>query len=399
MRRSTLALALTLLPAATALLLVVLLAAEFPLAALAHQDVLAGSGGAPIWLPVPFGLVGSVLAWRKPRNRLGWILLGLAVTSALAEDGSFYVVACYRLHQALPFGWVALLAQPAWSLAIILIGLAVLLFPDGHLPSPRLRWLLWTYVGTSLVWMVSAYGFTISALVRHDVHVDPAGNLQVLSHPTGSAAWWGAVQNAVFAVLAASWLMSVAGQAASYRRSSGERRQQLKWLLGGSVVTSACLLLGISLPGPGAARVVGSVSIVAAVFALPVCMAVAVLKYRLYDIDRLISRTVAYAIVTGLLVGVYVGLVLAAEAIGSRAPVRVALATLAAAALFSPLRRRVQHAVDRRFNRARYDADKTVAAFAARLQDQVELDAVRADLTDVVQTVLEPTHVGIWIAR
>jgi len=387
------------LPLAGAALLLTLLGAEFPLAALARQSVTTGSGGAPIWVPVPFGVVGSVLAWRKPRNRLGWILLGLAVTMALSEVGSFYVVARYRLHQPLPFGWVALLAQPAWSFSIILVGLALLLFPDGRLPSPRLRWLLRIYLAVALIWMAGAYGFTASAIVRHDVRVDPSGNLEVLSHPAGSAAWWGAVQLAVLITITTSWLVSLAGQAASYRRSSGERRQQLKWMLGGFAVAGAGLALGISVPGSGPAGLAGHASIVVSVFALPVCMAVAVLKYRLYDIDRLISRTVAYAIVTGLLIGVYAGLVLAVQGFGAKTPVGVAAATLAAAALFSPLRRRVQRAVDRRFNRSRYDAEQTVAAFAARLQDQVELDAIRADLTTVVRTVLEPTHVGIWIAR
>jgi hypothetical protein len=396
MRRTTLALAL---PLAGAALLLALLAAEFPLAALARQSVTTGSGGAPLWMPVPFGVVGSVLAWRKPRNRLGWILLGLAVTMALAEVGSFYVVARYRLHQALPFGWVALLAQPAWSVSIILIGLALLLFPDGHLPSRRLRWLLWAYLAVALIWMAGAYGFTISAIVRHDVQVDPSGNLEVLSHPAGWAAWWGTAQNAVIITITASWLVSLAAQAASYRRSSGERRQQLKWMLGGFAVAGACLVLGISLPGSGLAGVTGQASVVVSVFALPVCMAVAVLKYRLYEIDRIISRTVAYAIVTGLLAGIYVGLVLAVQGFGARTPVGVAAATLAAAALFNPLRRRVQRAVDQRFNRSRYDAEQTVAAFAARLQDAVELDAIRADLTTVVQAALEPAHVGIWTIR
>jgi hypothetical protein len=125
---------------------------------------------------------------------------------------------------------------------------------------------------------------------------------------------------------------------------------------------------------------------------------VAILKYRLYDIDRIISRTLAYAIVTGLLVGLYAGLVLlATEVLRVHTPVAVAAATLAAAALFSPVRRRVQRLVDRRFNRARYDADRTVAAFAARLQDAVDLDSVRADLAGVVQAALEPAHLAVWI--
>ena len=379
-----------------------LMVAEFPLAALAHQDVNASGGGGPIWLAAPFGVMGFVVAWRKPGNRLGWLLLGLAVSASLAEDASFYVVADYRLrHGGLPFGWVALLAQPAWSVTVITIGLAVLLFPDGQLPFRWLRWVLWAYLAVALVWMVSAYSFTVSAIARHDVRVDPAGNLQVLSHPTGSAAWWGAVQDTVLLVIAVSWLVSLAGQVISYRGSSGERRQQLKWLMGGSVVLLAGLILRITLPsGPGWPDAIGSLGVLLAIFALPVSMGVAILKYRLYDIDRLFSRTLAYAIVTGLLVGVYAGLVLlATQVLGLHTPVAVAAATLAAAALFNPVRRRVQRLVDRRFNRARYDADQTVAAFAARLQDAVELDAVRSDLTGVVQAALEPAHVWVWTAR
>jgi len=158
----------------------------------------------------------------------------------------------------------------------------------------------------------------------------------------------------------------------------------------------AGLLLSAVLPRSGLAGVIGGVSQALSVFALPVCMGVAILKYRLYDIDRLISRTLAYVIVTGLLIGVYAGLVLATQAFRFRTPVAVAAATLAAAALFNPVRRRVQRVVDRRFNRARYDADETVAAFAARLKDAVELDAVRADLAGVVQAALEPAGVWVW---
>ena len=137
-----------------------------------------------------------------------------------------------------------------------------------------------------------------------------------------------------------------------------------------------------------------------AVALVPVAIGIAVLRYRLYDINRVISRTVAYAIITGLLVGVYAGLVLlATQVLGIHSSVAVAAATLAAAALFSPVRRRVQRAVDRRFNRARYDADQTVAVFAARLKDAVDLDAVRDDLAGVVHRALEPAHVSVWIRQ
>ena len=133
---------------------------------------------------------------------------------------------------------------------------------------------------------------------------------------------------------------------------------------------------------------------------IPVAIGIAVLRYRLYDIDRIISRTVAYAIVTGLLVGVYAGLVLlATHVLKVHGPVAVAVATLAAAALFTPVRRRVQSRVDRRFNRVRYDADQIAAAFAARLKDTVDLSSVRDDLTGIVSRALEPAHLSVWISR
>jgi len=136
------------------------------------------------------------------------------------------------------------------------------------------------------------------------------------------------------------------------------------------------------------------------IIALPVSIGVAVLRYRLYEIDRIVSRTLAYAIVTGLLVGVYAGLVLlATQVLRFSSPVAVAAATLAAAALFNPVRRRVQRAVDRRFNRARYDADQMIAAFAAGLQGAIDLDAVQGRLSGVVGGALEPAHVSVWLAR
>ena len=190
---------------------------------------------------------------------------------------------------------------------------------------------------------------------------------------------------------AARGLSFVTRQVLSWRRAGGERRQQLKWLASGAAVTVFSILLGVLIGSPG--PLVG-------LAALPAATGVAILKYRLYDIDRLISRTLAYAIVTGLLVGVYAGLVLlATELLHVHTPVAVAVSTLAAAALFNPLRLRVQKMVDRRFNRARYDADQTVAAFAARLKDAVDLDSVRDDLATVAQQALEPAHLSVWISR
>jgi hypothetical protein len=388
---------------ATALLLgglvVVLAVSVVPLGILARQNV--GSGGDTFVLGPVFGVVGFVVAWRRPRNPLGWLMLGAVAFLVLSGDASSYAVADYRLrHGGLPLGWVAVLLQPCWAPAIALFGLTVLLFPDGRLPSPRWRWMLWAYLAVAVAWVGGVVIISAGAILGHNVHVDSSGNLLILDHPTGSAAWWGVVQGVFFPVLGVFWLASVVGQALSYRRSSGERRLQLKWLVGGSAVAVVGGALGVPLSGSPSKilHIVGSLGIVA-VLALPVSMGVAILKYRLYDIDRLISRTLAYAIVTGLLIGVYAGVVALAGAASFSSPVEVAAATLAAAALFNPLRRRVQKVVDRRFNRARYDADQTVAAFAARLQDTVDLDSVRDDLASVVHQALEPAHVSLWISQ
>jgi hypothetical protein len=378
-----------------------LAAAQWPFAGLAHLSVNAGTGGPQWWTFTPFWVVGFVVAWRKPRNPLGWCLLGLGVAAFLSDDGSLYAIAAYRVrHGTLPLGWVATLAQPGWAIAIVLIGLAVLIFPDGTLPSRRLRWVLWLYLAMGLVWMGTAYVLTVDAIVRHDIRVDSGGNLLTLDNGPASPGWWNVLQDVLFVALALSLLVSLAGQVASYRRSSGERRQQLKWLLGGFAVGLVGAVLAVTLAhATGFWSVVAHVAILAIFFAVPVSMGVAIFRYRLYDIDRIISRTLAYAIVTGLLVGVYAGLVLLAQQVlRFSSPVAVAASTLAAAALFAPVRRRVQHVVDRRFNRARYDADRAIAEFAARLQDAVDLDAIRGDLAGAVQAALEPAHVSVWTA-
>jgi hypothetical protein len=290
---------------------------------------------------------------------------------------------------------VALLAQPGWAPGITLLGLMVVLFPDGRPPSPRWRWLVWVYAAVAGLWIAGAVTITVGAIIGHHAQVDSGGNLLALGGRAGAAGWWNVVQDVFFPLLTACWLASLASQVLSYRRSSGERRQQLKWLMTGSAVTGAGV--GISFLPSGA---FGAAFTLTGFLALPLCIGVAVLRYRLFDIDRIISRTLAYAIVTGLLVGVYAGIVLLATRVVSiTTPVAVAASTLAAAALFNPLRRRVQRVVDRRFNRARYNAGRTVAAFAARLQDTVDLDSVRDDLASVVQQALEPAHVSVWTSE
>jgi hypothetical protein len=377
--------------------LLALFAAAVPLSRLAHQNLNAGGGSVPVWVSAAFAAAGWVLAFRRPANPLGWIMLGGAFFFALSEDASYYTVADYGLrHGDLPLGGMALLAQPGWAPGIVLLGLLVLLFPDGRLPSSRWRWLVATYAAVAALWMAGTVVLTVRALADHRTQVDSGGNLLLLSGHDPAAGWWNVLQDLFFPLLIACWLASIASQALSFRRSSGERRQQLKWLLAGSAATLVALGLAALLRSvPWLSDVIGVIGFLA----LPVSIGVAVLRYRLFDIDRIVSRTLAYAIVTGLLVGVYAGLVLlTTEVFGFHTPVAVAASTLAAAALFTPVRRRVQRLVDRRFNRARYDAETTVAAFADRLKDAVNLDAARDDLAKTVHQALEPAHLSVWVS-
>ena len=381
-------------------LVLALVVVDVPLARLAHQSLNASGGSSPVWFSAALGVVGFVVASRKPGNPLGWIMLAAAAVSSLSQDASFYMVADYRLrHGGLPLGWVAVLAQPGWAVSIVLSGLLVLLFPDGRPPSPRWRWVLWLYLAAATLYLVGVLIASVGAIAGHDIRVDASGNLLVLSHPTGSSMWWGVVEGVFLPVVAVCWLGSVVAQAASYRRSSGIRRLQLKWLLAGSATALICVPLTIFLSGMrGLPGLAGGITGAVALLAIPVCMGVAILRYRLFDINRIISRTLAYAIVTGLLVGVYAGIVLlATREVSINEPVAVAGSTLAVAALFNPLRRRVQRAVDRRFNRARYDSDNIVAAFAARLQDPAGPDSVQEALASTVQNALEPTYLSVWL--
>ena len=378
-------------------LVLALLVAGLPLGEMVH----ALNGPAAVSSPVAlaFAAMGAMVAWRQPRNLMGWILLGGAGFIDLNNDASWYTVLVYRLGHRLPLGPVALLLQPSWAPAIMLFGLAILLFPDGRVPSPRWRWVLGVYLAVGASWLAGAETISADAIVAHNVQVDPGGNLLILDHPTGGAAWWGLVQSLFFILLGVFWLASLVGQVVTYRRSSGERRQQLKWLMSGAAVSLAGLALSVAL-GSDTHGILGMLAGVgfAGIAALPVCIGVGILKYRLFEIDRLISRTLGYAVVTGLLIGLYTGLVLlATRVLPFSSPVAVAGSTLVAAALFNPVRRQVQRVVDRRFNRARYDAEVTVAAFSARLKDAVDLGAVRADLLDVVNRSLEPAHVSVWV--
>jgi hypothetical protein len=380
-------------------LIVLFFAAFVPLAFAARQ----AESDIGVFAIVPAtAAIGFVVARRQPGNPLGWMFLALAALSALGPAAGAYAVLSYRLGHHLPLSVAAVFLALWWCPLIATFPLVILLFPDGRLPSRRWRPVLWGYLAVAACWPVSVYAVAISAVAAGDVHILSGGDLRAVDYPAGSSAWLGSVEAVILPVLAAFWLVFVARQVLSWRRADGERRQQLKWLMSGAAVcmaATAFVAVGgtlVASPSPVVQAVLNGVAI--GILALPVSIGVAILKYRLYDIDRIISRTLAYAIVTGLLVGVYAGLVLLATGVFKfHSTVAVAAATLAAAALFNPLRRRVQRAVDRRFNRARYDADLAVAAFAARLQDAVDLDSVRDDLAGAVQKALEPTHISVWM--
>jgi hypothetical protein len=346
-----------------------------------------------------FSLPGVVVARRQPGNPIGWILVGLGVLVTFYTDAGRYAVFDYHAHHGdLLFGpAAALVASGLWTGEFLVLPLVILLFPDGRLPR-RWRIVLRAYLTAAA--LVAAYilGVTAWEMAGQPVSVDGAGQLINQPNPSGALA---AAVVAAAVTLPVFWLSFVARQVLSWRRATGERRQQLKWLMSGAA-TTVLGLAGIFRFGFSSSPVVLTLEIVSffASFALPVAISVGILKYRLYEIDRIISRTLAYAVLTGLLVGVYAGLVLlATRVLPLSSPVAVAASTLAVAALFTPLRRRVQRIVDRRFNRARYDADKTVAAFAARLKDAVDLDAVQDDLASVVREALEPAHVSVWMSK
>jgi hypothetical protein len=363
-----------------------------------HQTSLGGP--AADWLitsavALPCTAVGVLLAARRPGNPIGWLLLILLLLTA--DPAGSYAILDYRLHHGtLPLGWAAVLFL-AGPLIVVVMATLLWLFPDGRLPTGR-----WHRVSVALLTagltlgVATTIGPGLTALAGHDVHIDAGGNLYPVS-----PAWTVAGNLTTIAALVSmlGWLVL---QVPRYRRAGAERREQLKWLYSGAAVFVAALVasaLGPYAAGEafGADGPLANDAIELGASVLMVCIAIAVLKYRLYAIDRIISRVISYLIITAVLAGVFAGLVLFATIVlPARAPVAVAAATLAAAALFNPLPRRVQHAVDRRFNRTRYDAEALVAAFTSRLRQSVDFDAVQGELLGTVHQAFQPSHASLW---
>jgi hypothetical protein len=341
-------------------------------------------------LAVPLAVVGALITSRRPGNRVGILLLvgGLSISvEKVAEELTSYGV---RVPGAVPgvglIGWVSNLA---WIPSILMLLLLPVLFPDGQPPSPRWRPVVWAIVAGAVVTTV------LAALIPR-IGIEPSLR-SPLALPGSAGVALERVLRLVFLGLPVAAVAAMAAMIVRFRRARGVERQQLKWLAyAGGVVVVATVAQDTWLGGwPVAAAT-------ALLWAIPVAIGVAILRYRLYDIDRIINRTLVYGLLTMLLGLGYAGMVLVLGqlfgGIGDKPPSWViASVTLAVAALVQPARRRIQQAVDRRFNRRRYNAAKTIEAFSTHLRDQVDLDTLTVELLAVVNHTVEPTSSSLWL--
>jgi hypothetical protein len=343
-----------------------------------------------------FGWFGALVVSRQPSHPVGWVLCAFGVLGGVGSFASEYAIYGLRSHPgAVP--WAAALAWFAswvFALELALLTALLLLFPTGRPPSPRWRWVLWLAgvgAGCSVVGALAMWPRRGIGLLQVFEGPEPGGVLGILD---GVGFWV-----AVVAVLAA-----IVSLVVRFRRARGVERQQLKWVVYAVVIVVVCFIL-FMMVGPSLiplSELAADVVFALLTAIIPVAMGVAILRYRLYDIDRLINRTLVYGLLTAILGALYAGVVLVLGqlfgGIGGEPPSwAVAGATLAVAALFQPARRRIQQAVDRRFNRRKYDAARTVEAFSARLRDEVDLDALSAELLAVADQTMQPTTASLWL--
>jgi hypothetical protein len=342
--------------------------------------------------------VGALIAWRRPENRIGRLLQvsGPLVVSVFLG----YVLAAIRttsLGPVDPVGgiagwWASTTIFLAIFLAFPLVGI---LYPDGRLPGPRWR-LPILIVTLAQVAMATMYAVKAGP-VGLGLPDNPVGYVEVSPEVRG------AVQFLVTMSLVLAMALAAVAIAVRWRRGSLVERSQLKWLFAALVVAGTLFPLSFGTSSPDESPGVAATLAVGSALLIPVAIGIAILRYRLYEIDRLISRTIAYATVTGILAVTFAGAILVFQALlaplAGGTTVGVAASTLVVAALFQPLRRRVQSVVDRRFNRSRYDAERTAEAFAARLRDDVDLGSLRAEVRQVVAVTVAPVTVDVWIRR
>jgi hypothetical protein len=364
-----------------------------------------GFRGFAVLFALAFGTVGALIRARVPENRIGWLFVAIGLLSALTALDEEYLVYGVLVRQgAMPF-----IAAVGWLLTWMWVPLAgfsttfpLLLFPDGQLSSPRWRPAAWLSLLT-----------IVSMSVVLSIAPGPIDNARFLNNPLGAEGLdvqLRAVLTAVvFALLGVSVLFSAASLILRFRRSRGVERQQLKWF------ALAASFAGVVLVGPGTifnVLITGSPQIsrvkpfeiltILSILLIPIAAGIAILRYRLYDIDRIISRTLAYAVLTAILAAVYVVGFLAVQAALSEftangGPFAVAASTLIVFALFQPVRRRIQGAVDRRFYRSRYDAAREIESFAARVRDEVEVDRLAVALSSTLERTMQPASASIWL--
>jgi hypothetical protein len=345
--------------------------------------------------------VGAVLVTRLPRHIVGWLLLAGGVSLAVSDGALALADYGLNVHPGSVPGavWFAVLGDATGSLFIgPLAGFVPLYFPTGRLPSPRWRIVL------PLVIVATVTSTIGTGLSPFTAGTYPSGVTNPLALG-GSGGQLAALLNTATTILGTPALLLVtAALIVRYRRAGGIERQQLKWFAAVGVVVVPAFVLGILSGVVGPFADLSNVFWFGAILGLallPLAIGVAVLRHHLYEIDRLISRTISYGVLTAIVGGLFVGFILVFQAV--LAPVTqsndlaVAVSTLIVFALFVPIRRRVQGLVDRRFNRTRYDAERTVAAFADRLRDEVDLDQLRAEILATVAATVEPTSVSLWL--
>ena len=351
---------------------------------------------------ISFPLVGWIILRRDPSNRLGWIYLAIGFWQALNMFASGYSTLAYwvasgNLPLASELSWVAVWA---WVPGFTLFStLGILLFPTGRLPSRR--W--WPVVGLAVGAFVLLLVPVVALWPYRGLPLEVQNALNQPPPADPALSGLNTIQFAGQIVLLAAMIGSVAGLAVRFRRSAGVERQQLKWFTYAAILDVLLLVTWTVIPLDPLA---GALSSLLLAF-LPIAIAIAILRYRLYDIDRVLSRTIGYAIVTGILGATFVGIVLLVQGlVDSLLPQltetgtpAVAASTLAAAALFQPIRRRVQAAVDRRFDRAGLDRDRSIVRLGNRLRDAVDLDAIRADLLGTIDATIRPVNATVWLRR